>query len=182
MSSDQFQPTRKTTFKCPLCGSTAYDHVYSRRVDGSIRQTPIYKCGGCSVLFEDPTGSRNRSRLNGSHGTDHRRDRRSSRRSESWFTQTDRRIAAPTFSRTPILLAMRPWFLLLLALWSHDGRTDTLQGRVVAVADGDTITVLDAQRQQHKIRLAGIDTASRKGPPGTTNDWHQEDVPCCVGG
>jgi DNA-directed RNA polymerase subunit RPC12/RpoP len=54
MPSGQFQPTPKNKFKCPLCGSTAYDHVYSRRTDGSIRQTRIYKCGGCSVLFEDP--------------------------------------------------------------------------------------------------------------------------------
>ena len=35
--------------------------------------------------------------------------------------------------------------------------TATLTGRVVGVLDGDTITVLDANRQQHKIRLAGID-------------------------
>ena len=30
-------------------------------------------------------------------------------------------------------------------------------GRVVGVADGDTITVLDALKHQHKIRLSGID-------------------------
>ncbi len=34
---------------------------------------------------------------------------------------------------------------------------ETILGRVVGVSDGDTITVLDPQRQQHKIRLAGID-------------------------
>ena len=33
----------------------------------------------------------------------------------------------------------------------------TLTGRVVGVHDGDTITVLDADRVQHKIRLQGID-------------------------
>lgn len=32
-----------------------------------------------------------------------------------------------------------------------------LSGRVVGVHDGDTITVLDAAKTQHKIRLAGID-------------------------
>ncbi|TAG49826.1 MAG: thermonuclease family protein [Betaproteobacteria bacterium] len=32
-----------------------------------------------------------------------------------------------------------------------------LEGRVVGVSDGDTITLLDASRTQHKIRLAGID-------------------------
>ncbi len=34
---------------------------------------------------------------------------------------------------------------------------ETITGYVVGIADGDTITVLDANRQQHKIRLAGID-------------------------
>jgi len=33
----------------------------------------------------------------------------------------------------------------------------TLNGRVVRVADGDTITVLDATNTQHRIRLEGID-------------------------
>lgn len=33
----------------------------------------------------------------------------------------------------------------------------TLTGRVVRVSDGDTITVLDASRRQHKVRLQGID-------------------------
>ena len=35
---------------------------------------------------------------------------------------------------------------------------------MVAIADGDTLTVLDASHQQHKIRLAGID-ALEKGQP-----------------
>jgi endonuclease YncB( thermonuclease family) len=32
-----------------------------------------------------------------------------------------------------------------------------LPGRVVSVADGDTVTVLDSNDRQHRIRLAGID-------------------------
>jgi endonuclease YncB( thermonuclease family) len=38
----------------------------------------------------------------------------------------------------------------------------TITGRVVGVADGDTITILDASNQQYKIRLDGID-APEKG-------------------
>ncbi|MDD2882950.1 MAG: thermonuclease family protein [Rhodoferax sp.] len=38
----------------------------------------------------------------------------------------------------------------------------TITGRVVGVADGDTVTVLDASNTQHKIRLSGIDTPERK--------------------
>ena len=36
-------------------------------------------------------------------------------------------------------------------------QADTLLGRVMNVADGDAITVLDDTNIQHKIRLAGID-------------------------
>ncbi|WP_018078807.1 thermonuclease family protein [Thiobacillus denitrificans] len=43
-------------------------------------------------------------------------------------------------------------------------QAETLMGEVVGLADGDTVTVLDAQRVQHKIRLAGID-APEKGMP-----------------
>ncbi|HEX7530001.1 MAG TPA: thermonuclease family protein [Pyrinomonadaceae bacterium] len=35
--------------------------------------------------------------------------------------------------------------------------SQTLNGRVVSVADGDTVTVLDANDAQHRIRLEGID-------------------------
>ena len=34
---------------------------------------------------------------------------------------------------------------------------ETLTGRVVSLADGDTITLLDAANTQHRIRLSGID-------------------------
>lgn len=48
---------------------------------------------------------------------------------------------------------------LLLALQSH---ADTLKGKVIGVADGDTITVLDTDKTHHKIRLAGIDAPEKK--------------------
>lgn len=37
----------------------------------------------------------------------------------------------------------------------------TLQGKVIGVADGDTVTLLDAQKNQHKIRLQGIDAPEK---------------------
>ena len=40
---------------------------------------------------------------------------------------------------------------------SAAGQPQTITGKVVAIADGDTITVLDASNRQHKIRLDGID-------------------------
>lgn len=53
-SSDHFHPVPVHSFRCPLCGSTAYDHVFVRRRDNSILQTQAYQCGGCSVMFKDP--------------------------------------------------------------------------------------------------------------------------------
>lgn len=35
--------------------------------------------------------------------------------------------------------------------------SETITGRIVAVADGDTLTILDVGKQQHRIRLDGID-------------------------
>lgn len=52
--------------------------------------------------------------------------------------------------------------LLFAAFALPAAATLTLEGRVVGVADGDTVTVLDADRRQHKVRLAGID-APEKG-------------------
>ena len=42
-----------------------------------------------------------------------------------------------------------------------DPRRVELRGRVVRVADGDTITVLDAGNNQHKIRLYGTDAPEK---------------------
>ena len=39
---------------------------------------------------------------------------------------------------------------------------NTLQGRVVGVSDGDTVTVLDVDNKPHKIRLSGIDAPEKE--------------------
>ena len=36
-----------------------------------------------------------------------------------------------------------------------------LRGKIVGVSDGDTVVVLDAERHQHKVRLAGIDAPEK---------------------
>jgi endonuclease YncB( thermonuclease family) len=52
--------------------------------------------------------------------------------------------------------------LLLLGLHvSSSYATQVLQALVVGVSDGDTITVLDAGKHQHKIRLQGIDAPEK---------------------
>ena len=56
---------------------------------------------------------------------------------------------------------------LTLAASSSSVSADTLVGKVVALSDGDTITVLDAQYVQHKIRLSGIDAPEKTQAFGT---------------
>jgi endonuclease YncB( thermonuclease family) len=51
-------------------------------------------------------------------------------------------------------------------------RAELLKGRVVAIADGDTITLLDASNTQHKIRLAGIDAPEKGQPYGNVSRQH----------
>lgn len=55
--------------------------------------------------------------------------------------------------------------LLLLFLVNLPAFAD-VTGVVVGVADGDTITVLDANKSQHKVRLAGIDAPEKAQPFG----------------
>lgn len=64
---------------------------------------------------------------------------------------------AQTRSAANLLLA------LALTLPAH---ADTLNGRVTAIQDGDTLTVLDDQRQEHRIRLAAIDAPEKRQPWG----------------
>lgn len=52
----------------------------------------------------------------------------------------------------------------------------TIEGRVVGVADGDTITVLDDNKVQHKIRLAGIDAPEKKQPFGQRSKQSLSDL------
>lgn len=57
---------------------------------------------------------------------------------------------------------------LVLATSAALGKTpDPVSGKVVAIADGDTLTVLDSGNVQHKIRLAGIDAPEKKQAFGT---------------
>jgi endonuclease YncB( thermonuclease family) len=51
----------------------------------------------------------------------------------------------------------------------------TLEGKVVSVHDGDTITLLDATRRQHKIRLAGIDAPELSQAFGRVSRQHLAD-------
>ena len=51
---------------------------------------------------------------------------------------------------------------LVLVIPLLSAQAEMLTGRVVPVADGDMVTVLDATNTQHKIRVAGIDAPEKK--------------------
>jgi endonuclease YncB( thermonuclease family) len=64
------------------------------------------------------------------------------------------------------MLRLLAFLLLLPALALAAPQPNILLGRVVSVADGDTVTVLDSNNVQHKIRLAGIDAPEKSQPFG----------------
>ena len=65
-------------------------------------------------------------------------------------------------------------WLLALALWLLAGcaHESTLQGQVVRVADGDTVTVRDSRAKTHRVRLAGIDAPEQAQPHGAASREH----------
>lgn len=64
------------------------------------------------------------------------------------------------FNLAPSLVAV------VLALVAITASADTITGRVVGIADGDTLTLLDAANTQYKIRLSGIDSPEKGQPFG----------------
>jgi len=55
-------------------------------------------------------------------------------------------------------------FLILLLLFSSSlpAYSQSITGKVISVADGDTITILTSEKEQIKIRLSAIDTPEKK--------------------
>jgi len=60
--------------------------------------------------------------------------------------------------------------LLLSIIFSFvDVRAESLVGKVVGVSDGDTITVLDVTKTEHKVRLLGIDAPEKSQAFGSAS-------------
>ena len=73
------------------------------------------------------------------------------------------------------LVPMTDWlrYLLLICVTLAVSTVDAdINGKVVAVTDGDTIKVLDDNRVQHKIRLTGIDAPEKAQPFGNASRKH----------
>lgn len=67
-------------------------------------------------------------------------------------------------------------FAIALLFTSLAANALTLEGRVVGVADGDTITVLDNTKIQYKIRLSGIDAPEKSQPFGNVSKKSLSDL------
>jgi len=61
---------------------------------------------------------------------------------------------------------------LAVALFWQSAAAEVLVGRVVAISDGDTLTVLDADKRLHRVRLAGIDAPEKKQAYGEGSKQH----------
>jgi endonuclease YncB( thermonuclease family) len=81
-------------------------------------------------------------------------------------------------------------FLLFGVLASALSYAEIIDGKVVGVSDGDTITVLDSRKVQYKVRLAGIDAPEKSQAFGNNSkqnlsaliykktvkiEWHKKD-------
>jgi len=63
-------------------------------------------------------------------------------------------------------MAIRVLYVFVGFLLASQVYASTLTGRIVGIADGDTLTLLDTTNTQHKVRLAGIDSPEKNQPFG----------------
>jgi endonuclease YncB( thermonuclease family) len=67
-------------------------------------------------------------------------------------------------------------FFLLLSLFIEVHASGQIEGKIVGVADGDTFTLLTADKTQVKVRLHGIDCPEKRQGWGTRAKQHASDL------
>ncbi|BCL74516.1 hypothetical protein JHS3_02520 [Jeongeupia sp. HS-3] len=102
------------------------------------------------------------------------------------ITQKDIRAVTTLFTARSWATRVSAIVVLALAAWAwwSESRASPgmlaagyeVSGTVVGVADGDTITVLDADRRQYKLRLAFIDAPEKAQPFGAVAKQHLSDL------
>lgn len=70
---------------------------------------------------------------------------------------------------------MRYPFCIMLVVWAATAHAESLTGRVVAISNGDTLTVLVA-RQEVTVQLADIDAPESKQPFGSRSKQALSDL------
>lgn len=81
------------------------------------------------------------------------------------------------FSTTNMPMTIKlPLLATILSVIAVLGQAATIEGWVVGVTDGDTVTVLDGSNTQHKIRLAGIDAPEKKQAFGARSKQSLSDL------
>ena len=65
-------------------------------------------------------------------------------------------------NKSPMRMQFKSAATTLVLCLVFQAQAETLLGKVIHVQDGDSITVLDETRTQHKIRLSGIDAPERR--------------------
>lgn len=70
---------------------------------------------------------------------------------------------------------MKNLFTLLFILLLNVSFAQVIAGKVVRVKDGDTIVVLDSNKEQHTIRVADIDCPEKSQPYGKKAKWFVSD-------
>jgi endonuclease YncB( thermonuclease family) len=81
-------------------------------------------------------------------------------------TSSNPSIERASFGLRPYRSLISNVVAIAFAVLTSAAQADILTGRVVGIADGDTLTVLDASKTQHKIRLSGIDSPEKGQPFG----------------
>ena len=71
---------------------------------------------------------------------------------------------------------MKKLILIFILFLSNFVHAKTIEGLVVGVSDGDTITVLDQQKNSYKIRLQGIDAPEKKQAFGEKSKQSLQDL------
>lgn len=69
--------------------------------------------------------------------------------------------------------------IAIFGFYLSAAQAESFSGKVVGIADGDTLTVLTASKQQYKIRLAEIDAPEKHQPFGTKSKQSLSDL--CFG-
>ena len=77
---------------------------------------------------------------------------------------------------TPLARSAIAFFLALHLQSISAANAEVIAGRIVGISDGDTVTLLDANKRQYKVRLTGIDAPEKNIPFGQRSKEHLSDL------